>query len=159
MPKKVVSISLGLLFFALVFSLHGESVADDPKVKVKKIKIEKGYHHLGDSFVSDFLIPDPEGFSWETTVKLDRSILKKYETAFAKFYCHGIDYSFLVVNEYRIRLNKQNNENPQIFNVCIVPIPVDFLNEKENTIGIEADDGGTKNYDDMEFGELEIWFQ
>lgn len=47
----------------------------------------------------------------------------------------------------------------QNFYFYIAPIPIDLLLQGKNSIAIEANQWDTGNYDDIEFGELDIWFQ
>jgi hypothetical protein len=148
-----------IIFTILALAPNSIAGKKNKKSTFTKIIIDEAYHHLGDSYNPDFIIPDPEGTLWEKSFKLDKSIFKKNSMAFVKFYSHNIDFSFLIINGNRIRINKQNYDNSQIFYACIIPIPIEFLDSEDNIIGIESNAGDTGDFDDMEFGEVEIWFQ
>ena len=155
-------ISCLILALSLVIMLADVALAKKKKEKhktnVQKVMIEQKYHHLGDNILSFFIIPEYEGTLWESSFKLSKSTLKKANTAFVKFLSHNLDATDLIVNGQHIELDPSYEQFDQHFVNYVVPLPLHLFYPGKNTIGFEViEEYG--NYDDMEFGELEIWFQ
>jgi len=159
MLKKQLLVFLILMFSIATIVLANEAYSGDWKNRAIKKTIENRYHHLGDFYIGDFVIPEPEGTYWEKSFWLRKSVLNYKKIAFIKFIAHHIDFSDLIVNGHRITLNSVEESNIQNFFVYIIPIPFEILLQGENIIGIETNRWDTGNYDDIEFGQLEIWFQ
>jgi len=162
MLKKPFFILLTLMFSIAAIAVADKSYSDGLINGTYKIKIEDRYHHLGDDDMNVFLVREDEGTYWETTFWLKKQVLEDSEIAFVKFLAHHVDLADLIVNgDYRRRLHDTHSpgDPEQLLFTYVLRLPLNILNKGENTIGIEVGDFGEESYDDMEFGELEIWFQ
>jgi len=161
---KMKNISYLALILTLTMMLPGPAFSgggnDFNHFKVYKIVIDERYHHIGDGFRTDYIIKENEGRFWASSFKVPKKLLVRKEVAYIKFRCHLLDDTDLIVNGYRISLN-ESNERPfeQHFVNYVVPLDIDILHPGENTISFEVNELEGGGLDDMEFGELEIWFQ
>ena len=141
---------------ALANEVHGK----DWRNKAIKKTIENRYHHLGDDYMDGFIVPDYEGTYWEKNFWLPKRVLKFKEIAFAKFFARHVDITNLIVNGIQIPLdNTYDGESMQLLVTYAIPLPLEILYAGKNTIGFEVKEWAPDKYDDMEFGNLEIWFQ
>jgi hypothetical protein len=128
-------------------------------VTVQKVTVEQKYHHIGDNNINYFVVPENEGTSWESSFELNKSTLKNAHTVFAKFLAHNLDSTNLIVNGEPIFLEPSFEKSYQHFVNYMIPLPLNLFHLGENRIGFQSNIDSKSNYDDMEFGELEIWFQ
>jgi hypothetical protein len=156
-----------LIIFVLLFSFTATAFADEPydkesvkfNKKIFKKILDYRYHHLGNDYIGTWVIPEPEGTYWETKFWLRKNDLNSKEIAFVKFLAKDIGFSDLIVNDNRIKIHEADAPTTQNYLIYIIPVPVDLLQIGKNLIGIETNQWDTGNFDDMEFGELEIWLQ
>lgn len=158
---KKISCLVFAIFLVIMFAdiALAKKKNKNKKCKVQNVMIEQKYHHLGDDNIDSWIVPEPEGTLWETTFRIKKSTLNKCQISFVKFLCHDLNDADLIVNGERITLHEVVNFSNQYLEIYAVPLPLDFLYHGDNIIGIEVKELNDGNYDDMEFGELEIWFQ
>ena len=146
------------VFLALFLLFTASTFADVQYDNYYSIILDYRYHHLGDVISENFLIPKPEGTYWETHFLKD-NLLNSVEIAFVKFLAKHIDFADLIVNDNRIRILEAASPTAHNYLIYIVPIPINFLKNGRNVIGIKVNQWDTGNFDDIEFGEFEIVFQ
>jgi len=147
------------MFSIAAVALPDEAYSGDRSKRPRIRTIEKRYHHLGDEDLPYFVVQEVEGTYWETHFRLRKYYFRNKEIAFVKFLAHNLDFADLIVNGNLIKLQQAKEPTIQNFWVYIVPIPFDFLLLGKNTIGIQCNQWADGNWDDLEFGELEIWLQ
>jgi len=158
MLKKQFLLLLTLMFSIAVIAVADEAYSKNWGNRALKKTIEKRYHHLGDDYIGGFVVQEPEGTYWETNFWLPKSVFNHKEIAFVKFLAHDIDSSGLIINGHWRTLFKVEEGTTQLFHHYMIRIPFNILREGENLIGFEVNCSGG-GCDDIEFGELEIWFQ
>ena len=147
------------ILLALLFLFTATAFADVHNDNDSRVMLDYRYHHLGDAIIDNFLIPKPEGTYWETNFWMRESLINSVEISFAKFVGREINLSDLIVNDNRIRIHEAFTPTDHNFFIYIIPIPINFLQNGRNVIGVESkrfDDG---TFDDIVFGEVEIGFQ
>jgi len=152
----VFALSLVIMFADIALA---KKKNENNKAKVRKVMIEQKYHHLGDDNDDSWIVPEPEGTLWEKTFKIKKSTLNKYQISFVKFLCRDLGNAELIVNGESIDLDPSYEQSDQHFVNYVIPLPLDLFYHGDNIIGIEVKMYDEVHYDDMEFGELEIWFQ
>jgi hypothetical protein len=161
LSKTSLFVLLTLIVISVPLGLAEKAYSKGLGNRVFKITIDKRYHHLGDNYIDDFIVPEHEGTYWETSFKLPKFVFKFKDIALVKFLAHQVDLTNLIINGHQIPL--QDTHTPdipiQLLFTYAIPLPLDLLEAGENTIGFEVTHFGDGNWDDMEFGGLEIWFQ
>ena len=161
-PAKEKKIPPGVPFKLLLKKINAltervEALENQLDGGLKKYLIEADYHHLGDYPNNTWIIPEPEGTYWDKSFTIEESSFKNKSIAFVMFVGHHIDWSDLIVNGEHISIVSVSEVSA--YSNYLIPLPAAFFHSGENTIGFEVFQWDTGNYDDMEFGELEIWFQ
>jgi hypothetical protein len=126
--------------------------------------VEKNFHHIGDSTLYNFLIPEPEGLAWQDTFRVKKKDFKK-DFAFLSFVSHneGVDISVngnvlaVFYSELDADMTLENGVSSKLF-TYIISVPFEFLTTGKNTVEFAAR-YVQPGYDDIEFGEVRIWFQ
>ena len=153
---EIVIFSLCLTIIFAVFAYAKSGNKWHWKNKVIIVNISDEYHHLGDDYISGFTIPEPEGTFWEKQFSLPK-YLKKKHSGYIIFSSYHIDYAAVSINNHLIDIERYpfhyKNRNR------VISVPAAFFNIGKNTITFEVFQTGSGNWDDLEFGELEILIQ
>jgi len=155
----ILALSLVVMYANVALAKKKKKIEKNHNTNVQKVMIEQRYHHLGDNTLPGWIVPEPEGNLWEKTFRIEKSTLNKYQISFVKFLCHGLYDTDFIVNGHHIVLDPSDEQSDQHFVNYAIPLPKHFFYPGNNTIGFKVIKDLNDNYDDMEFGELEIWFQ
>jgi hypothetical protein len=148
--KKFISVIIAGLFIFATSALAG--------------MVEKDYHHIGDNVMLSYLIPEPEGLSWQDNFNVKKKNFKK-DFAFLSFaaHSHGVEIFIngnqvhSVDDELDVDLGMEDWASNK-FSIYVISIPFEFLIPGKNIVEFSARYIQSE-YDDSEFGEVQIWFQ
>lgn len=157
--KSFIVLLTGIFSIVAIAFVEDAYSRNNKKFGAYKQVIETRYHHLGDDYMQHFIDPEPEGTLWENNFYIRKWVINHFEIAFVKFLAKHLDSADLYVNGNQIRLLQAKVPTRQNYFIYIVPIPFDILKKGKNVISFEPYLYHDGNWDDFEFGEVEIRFQ
>lgn len=128
---------------------------------MKTINVEAGYHHIGDGNDPMFKNPAPEGTSYEKKITL-QSFVELATVGFIEFIILELYHSDILINGRTISIPlplppEKILSDP--YQTSLISIPAGFFKSGVNSITFQSrtDNGG--GFDDIEFGEVKLYFQ
>ena len=149
-----------LTLYMLILALMASPVALGAS-NMKTINVEAGYHHIGDANDPIFKNPAPEGTAYEKKITL-QSFVDLATVGFLEFKIMELDHSDIVINGKTISIPLLLQDGTVLSNpyqTCLMSIPAGFFKSGVNSIIFQSRTQSDGEFDDIEFGEVKLYFQ